>query len=60
MRDRYSSRKFWLSVLIYVGTFALSALGKIDSSAYSFAVASVIGAYIAGNVAQKVKAQEAP
>ena len=58
--NRYSSRKFWLCVLIYAGTFALAAMSKIDGNAYSFAVAALIGSYIAGNVTQKVKAPEAP
>ena len=53
MKDRYSSRKFWLSVLIYIGTAGLAAFGKIDGNAYSLTTAAVIGAYIAGNVKQK-------
>jgi len=33
----------------------LSYFGKIDSNTYGFIIATVVGAYIAGNVTQKIK-----
>ena len=38
------------------GTFTLTLLGKIDGSAYMLTTIGIVGAYITGNTAQKIKA----
>lgn len=50
---RYLSRKFILSVLSLLSATALVACGGIADGVYSAVVIATVGAYIAGNVAQK-------
>jgi len=49
-------RRFTLALISGAGTFVLSLLGKIDASAYTMTTIGIVGAYIAGNTTQKVKA----
>ena len=50
---RFASRKFILAVLSLVSSSALVWFGRIDGGVYSAVVIASVGAYIAGNVAQK-------
>jgi hypothetical protein len=50
---RYTSRKFILALLTLISASALVALRLIDGGVYSAVVVASVGAYIAGNVAQK-------
>lgn len=56
----YGGRRFLLTLISGAGTFVLTLLGKIDGTAYTMTTAAIVGAYIAGNTAQKVKAPGAP
>jgi|SanBayMetagenome_1026888.scaffolds.fasta_scaffold25105_1 hypothetical protein len=53
--DFVGGRKFTLSVLTQALISVLLFYGKLDVSAYSTITIAVVGAYIAGNVVQKVK-----
>ena len=53
-------RRFLLTLISGAGTFTLTLLGKIDASAYMLTTIGIVGAYIGGNTAQKIKAPEAP
>ena len=52
----YGGRRFLLALISGVGTFVLTLLGKIDGTAYQWTTALIVGGYITGNVAQKIKA----
>ena len=56
---RLTSRKFILAVLTLAATVYLCAAGHIHEGVYSAVVIATVGAYIAGNVAQKATAKEA-
>lgn len=53
-------RKFAVTVLAQLCATALQAAGKLDSggTAYAMVMAATAGAFVAGNVAQKIKTQE--
>ena len=52
----YGGRRFLLTLVSGAGTFILALLGKIDATAYTMTTVGIVGAYIAGNTTQKVKA----
>lgn len=54
--NRFSSRKFILSMLTLASATWLVYTGHIADGVYSAVVISTVGAYITGNVVQKVKA----
>lgn len=55
---KYGSRKFILALLaLGSGTWLVYA-GHISDGVYSSVVIATVGAYIAGNVAQKATAKE--
>ena len=56
---RYASRKFLLALLALVSATVLDWLGHIADGVYSAVVIATVGAYIAGNVAQKATAKDA-
>lgn len=47
-------RKFTLALVMTILNFVALFFGKLDSGAYSFISASIITAYIAGNVYQHI------
>ena len=49
----WGGTKFVLAVISNVGTFALSALGRIDSATYMAVTVAVVGGYITGDVIQR-------
>ena len=49
-------RRWILALISGAGTFLLTLLGKIDGNAYTLTTIGIVGAYIAGNTTQKVKA----
>lgn len=51
--NRYASRKFLLAAATLASASALVAAGAIADGVYSAVVIATVGAYIAGNVAQK-------
>jgi hypothetical protein len=57
MIDRLASRKFLLSLLALASSTWLCAAGYIADGVYSAVVIATVGAYIAGNVAQKAMAK---
>lgn len=57
---RYASRKFLLALLALLSATGLVYFGKIADGVYSAVVIATVGAYIAGNVAQKIKAPNDP
>lgn len=56
----YGGRRWILALISGAGTFILTLMGKIDSTAYTMTTIGIVGAYITGNVAQKIKAPESP
>ena len=50
---RYASRKFLLALASLASATGLVATGHIADGVYSAVVIASVGAYIAGNVAQK-------
>lgn len=59
--ERVGGRRFLLTLISGAGTWLLTLLGKIDGTAYVTATIGVVGAYIAGNVAQrKIEKDPAP
>jgi len=53
---RYASRKFLLALLALCSASVLVYTGAIADGVYSAVVIATVGAYIAGNVAQKAMA----
>lgn len=51
--NRYASRKFLLALLVVLSATGLVGLHLIADGVYSAVVIATVGAYIAGNVAQK-------
>lgn len=51
--SRYASRKFLLALLSLASATYLVRYGHIADGVYSAVVIATVGAYIAGNVAQK-------
>lgn len=51
--SRYASRKFLLAAAALASATGLVALTMISDGVYSAVVIATVGAYIAGNVAQK-------
>jgi hypothetical protein len=51
--NRYTSRKFILSLLTLASATWLVYAGHIADGVYSAVVIATVGAYIVGNVAQK-------
>lgn len=49
-------RRFLLTLISGAGTFLLCWAGHIDGNAYTLTTIGIVGAYIAGNTTQKVKA----
>lgn len=54
---KWLSRKFFLTLGCGAVTSLLCYLGKIDGAVYATVVLGTVGAYIAGNVAQKGKGE---
>lgn len=54
---RFYSRKFLLALLTLVSATCLVYAGHIADGVYSAVVIAAVGAYIAGNVAQKTIAK---
>lgn len=52
--SRYASRKFLLALATLASATSLVATSNISDGVYSAVVIATVGAYIAGNVAQKV------
>lgn len=57
--DSAGGRRFLLALISGAGTFLLAWAGRIDGNAYTLATLGIVGAYITGNVTQKIKAPEA-
>lgn len=56
----YGGRRWLLTLISGAGTFVLTLMGKIDGNAYTLTTIGIVGAYIAGNTTQKVKAPGEP
>jgi len=54
MKNKLMSRKFWLVLVILIGTTALLLLNKIESGQWVTVIISIISVYIGGNVIQNV------
>ena len=52
----YGGRRWILALISGAGTFILTLMGKIDGTAYTMTTIGIVGAYITGNTAQKIKA----
>lgn len=53
-------RRWILALVSGAGTFVLALLGKIDGNAYMLTTIGIVGAYITGNTAQKIKSPGGP
>lgn len=51
--ESIGGRKFVMTLGCGVATTALTWFSKIDGNTYSLVIIATVGAYIAGNVAQK-------
>lgn len=59
--ERYlGGRRFVATMVGGAGTFALCWGGHIDGTAYQWTTIGLLGAYITGNTAQKIRAPEPP
>jgi hypothetical protein len=60
--ERIGGRRFLLTLGCGIATTVLQFFGKLDpaGSTYALVVVGTVGAYIAGNTTQKVKAPNAP
>lgn len=56
MTTRYASRKFLLALMALGSATLLVSMGAIADGVYSAVAIATVGAYIAGNVAQKATA----
>lgn len=56
----YGNRKFIVALVALIGNQVLAWFHHIDPGVYSVVAVAVIGSYIAGNVAQHVKAVQEP
>lgn len=56
----FASRKFLLALLTQAANVWLCAAGLIADGVYSAVTIAVVAAYVAGNVAQKTLAKDAP
>lgn len=54
--DTFGGRRFLLTLGCGMATTFLCWFGKISGDVYSVVVIATVGAYIAGNVTQKIKA----
>ena len=54
--EGWGGRRFAIALISGAGTWLLCWAGKIDGNAYSLTTLGIVGAYITGNVAQKIKA----
>jgi len=52
--NRYASRKFLIALLVVLSASGLVAFHLIADGVYSAVVIATVGAYIAGNVGQKL------
>lgn len=60
MSDRFASRKFILSVATLLAASGLLWFGHLEALLWRDVVVATVGAYITGNVAQKVMQPKAP
>jgi hypothetical protein len=51
--EKYGGRRFLLTVVSGIGTFALVLLGKITGEVYATVTIATVASYITGNTAQK-------
>ena len=60
--DTIGGRRFLLTLGCGIATTVLQFFGKLDAagSTYALVVVGTVGAYIAGNTTQKVKAPNGP
>ena len=59
--DRHlGGRRFVAAMVGGGGTFVLCLLGHISGTEYQWTTLGIIGAYITGGTAEKIKAQTAP
>ena len=54
--ERIGGRRWLLTLISGAGTFLLCWHGHIDGNAYMLTTIGIVGAYITGNTAQKIKA----
>lgn len=54
--EQVGGRRFLLCLLTGAATVALNAAGSIDGAVYATVMLGVVGAYVAGNTTQKIKA----
>lgn len=52
----YGGRRWILALISGAGMFILALMGKINGTAYTMTTIGIVGAYITGNTAQKIKA----
>ena len=58
--ERIGGRRWLLTLISGAGTFVLCWADKLDGNAYMLTTIGIVGAYITGNTAQKIKAPGAP
>lgn len=56
--EGWGGRRFLLTVMTQISVTALVWSGKISDDVFSVLVIATVGAYIAGNTTQKIKAPE--
>lgn len=54
--EQLGGRRFLLCVMTGAATVTLAAAERIDGATYALVMIGVVGAYITGNTAQKIKA----
>lgn len=62
MIEQTGGRRFIMALGAGISTTALQWFGKLDpaGSTYAMVIIGIVGAYVAGNTAQKIKAPSAP